>query len=88
MSTAKAFLRATLICIAALGTSASGLAQQTTGEVRRASLRDTATYKAILEALMKRRAEVDRSTKDAHKKRAALAFLDTRIAQVRSQMAK
>lgn len=92
MAPVKVLLGAALTCLAALGAHAPGLAQQNIenveGDASGREMRSRATDSALREALLKRRAEVDQSASAAESKRAALDFLDRRIAEVSSRIGK
>ena len=79
-----------LICIASLGIPATGSAQENaepaTADGPAADMHSQQADRALLEALVRRRAEVARSAYDAESKRAALDFLDRRIAEARSRI--
>jgi DNA-binding transcriptional regulator YdaS (Cro superfamily) len=79
-------LGAALTCVGALGINAPGLAQLNSGNVKGdaagADMRSRATDSALLDALLKRRAEVAQSAGAAQSKRAALDFLDRRLAEL------
>lgn len=82
----KLLLGAALTCIGALGFNAPVSAQQrvesVAGDASSVKARELATNRALLNALLTRRAEVARSTGTPAGKRAALDFLDSRIAQL------
>jgi hypothetical protein len=89
MSPVNMLRGAALASIAALSIHTPGLARQNDGSPREEAstveMREQATDNALLEALLARRAEVARSAGSTDAKRAALAFLDARIAQFRSR---
>jgi hypothetical protein len=83
----KLLLGAALICTSALGIQAPGSAQQKTGTLAEnasgSEMSDRATNRALLDALVKKRAEVAQSAREGDGKRYALEFLDRQIAKVR-----
>jgi hypothetical protein len=82
MRTSKVLLVAASACIATLGIYAPGLAQQKNESAARetsSSERDEATNRALLAALLSRRAEIAQSTGDPEGKRYALGFVDRQI---------
>ena len=90
MLTGKVLLGAALTCIASLGIHATGSAQENAGtataDAAGADMRSLQADRALLEALVRRRAEVARSAYDPESKRAALDFLDRRIAEARGRI--
>ena len=78
---------AALTSLATLGVHAPGSAQQRHGAVAAdassVEARERATHRALLDAFLARRAELERSKATPESKRAALDFLDDRIAQMR-----
>ena len=90
MSKANRLVGATLACMAGLGFHVPGSAQQKSETVEvvatDAEMRERNTNKALLQALLARRAEIARTESAAQDRRAALEFLERRIAQVRSRV--
>ena len=89
MATAKLLLGAALTCLGAFGIQAPAAAQQDNEDVQAAAsvaeTRARATERALLEALLKRREEIAQIANGTEAQRAALDFLDRRIAEVRSR---
>jgi hypothetical protein len=77
---------AALAAVAALGIHAPALAQRQVESASASDARSQATNRMLLEALLKRRAEVAQSANGAQDNRAALDFLDRRIAEIRSRI--
>ena len=90
MATARLLFRVALTCIAAGGIHAHGLAHQIGAEVKEDASatreRDVATNTALLNALLKRRAEIVQGRGTPESKRHALEFLDTRISRMRLEI--
>ena len=91
MAIAKLLLAGALTCITALGIHAPIFAQQTDAKAEANATSEgaeRATDTALLDALLKRRALVVQSAGTAESKRAALEFLDSRIAKLRRQLGR
>ena len=88
MTIGKGLPAAAMACVAGLGMQAAGLAQpETAGVEAKASEKKAAENRAILDALLKRRALVAQLPGGVEDKRYALDFLDGEIAKVRSAIA-
>ena len=87
MRASKRLWAGAMVCLVAFALDAPIAAQPSdasTAAAIRARTRET--NKSLLDALLARRAELERMAATAEEKRAALRFLDKRIAQVRSQI--
>jgi hypothetical protein len=90
VSTFKLLLAAALTCLGAVAIQAPAAAQQNSEDVRAAAAareaRARAADRALLEALLKRRDELAHAANGPDGQRAALDFLDRRIAEVRRRL--
>ena len=85
MGTRKAMLATALACSIALPGAALAHLEGRDAKAE-AAARDQATNRAMLDALLKRRAEIERSAATEESRRHAIEFLDIRIAQLRSRI--
>jgi hypothetical protein len=89
MPLAKGLRGGALICLAAFGFNSSGSAEPTSDQREAAvavEARERETNESLLQALIARRAEVERAADTAGDKRALLDLIDKRIAEVRSRI--